>query len=183
MREGRGAEAPASVVRVSRSWEPPVVAVLLAIVLTVGTVPAAAPLVALAAVTPALAEVDVLEHRLPNRIVLPCYAACAVGLVVAVVSGGDIVMPLVSGVATAGFLALLGIRGGMGMGDVKLGGVLGLSAGLLGVTAAVLAPLAAFALGGLVAIGALRRGGSTRIAFGPFLLGGFWFAVVLSTAG
>jgi leader peptidase (prepilin peptidase)/N-methyltransferase len=166
----------------SRPWELPVLAVLLAVVVTVGAVPAAVPLVAVAAVTPELARVDVLEHRLPNRIVLPCYAACAAGLVAAIGSGGAAALALVSGAATAAFLAVLGVRGGMGMGDVKLGGVLGIAAGLLGLTAAVLALLVAFVLGGIVAVGAARRGVGTRIPFGPFLLSGFWCAVVLSGA-
>ncbi len=165
-----------------RAWEGPAVAVLLAIVVvTVGLTPSAAALVALAAVTPALCAVDVVEHRLPNRIVLPCYLACAAGLVGSWVQSGAVpVVALAAGVATGGFLLLLSFGGGMGMGDVKLGGVLGLAAGGLGLSAAVMAPLAGFLLGGGAALVALRRGRGARIAFGPYLLGGFWVAVLLA---
>jgi leader peptidase (prepilin peptidase)/N-methyltransferase len=132
------------------------------------------PLVALAAVTPALVAVDTLEHRLPNRIVLPLYAACAAALV-----AQPSWIPLAAGAGTAGFLFLLSLGGGMGMGDVKLGGVLGLAAGGLGLSAAVLSPLAGFLLGAGAALVALRRGRGALIPFGPYLLGGFWVAVVL----
>jgi leader peptidase (prepilin peptidase)/N-methyltransferase len=62
---------------------------------------------------------------------------------------------------------------GMGMGDVKLAGVMGLYLG----SAVVVALLAGFAAGGLVAIALLARGGwaarQRTIPFGPFLaLGG-----------
>lgn len=148
---------------------------LLAIAITsVGASAAVVPLVALAAVTPALAAVDTLEHRLPNRIVVPLYAACAIPVV-----ARPSLVPLIAGIATAGFLFVLSLGGGMGMGDVKLAGVLGLAAGSLGLTAAVLSPLVGFLLGGGAAVVALRQGRGTRIPFGPFLLGGFWVAVLL----
>jgi leader peptidase (prepilin peptidase)/N-methyltransferase len=151
------------------------VAVLLGIaIVAAGGSAAVVPLAALAAVTPALVEVDSIQHRLPNRIVLPLYAACAV----AVVAQSSLVA-IAAGLGTAGFLFLLSLGGGMGMGDVKLGGVLGLAAGSLGLSAAILAPLAGFLLGGGAALVALRRGRGAVIPFGPYLLGGFWVAVLL----
>lgn len=164
------------------AWELPAVVVLLAVATTsAGVTPAAVPLAALAAVTPALCVIDVREHRLPNRIVLPCYAACAVGLVGEWAdSGHPPILALVAGVATGGFLFVLSLAGGIGMGDVKLGGVLGFAAGGIGLDTAVLAPLLGFVLGGAAAIAALRGGRGARFPFGPALLGGFWAAVVLS---
>lgn len=181
MDAGRAAaRAVGSVEEVSRPWELPAIAVLVALAaVIVGPRPAVVPIVALAAVTPELVRVDAREHRLPNRIVLPCYAACGAGLVAAAASGGAPVVALVSGAATAAFYAVLSACGGMGMGDVKLGGVLGLSAGLLGMSAAVLAPLAGFVLGGAAAVVALRNGAG-RIPFGPCLLGGYWIAVIVA---
>lgn len=155
--------------------------VLLAIVAVVGPLPWSAPLVALAAVTPALVAVDVVEHRLPNRIVLPGYLACLAALSGDWALRGELpLMAVLTGAATAGFLALLGITGGMGAGDVKLGGVLGTVAGGLGFGTAAMSPLLGFLLGGAAAMVAARRGGrASRIPFGPYLLGGFWVAVLL----
>jgi leader peptidase (prepilin peptidase)/N-methyltransferase len=71
----------------------------------------------------------------------------------------------------------------MGMGDVKLGGVLGAAAGLVGIVAAVASPVAAFIGGGVAGISAIRRGPGGSIPFGPFMLAGFWAAVVLAGLG
>jgi leader peptidase (prepilin peptidase)/N-methyltransferase len=138
------------------------------------------PLLYLAAVTPALCAIDVVVHRLPNALVLPGYPAAALGLAGEWLRTGDApVVALLAGVASTGFLLALSLGGGMGMGDVKLAGVLGLTGGMLGVTTAILAPLAAFVLGGLVAVlVAARRGPGARLPFGPFLLAGFWIAVI-----
>jgi hypothetical protein len=61
--------------------------------------------------------------------------------------------------------------------DVKLGAALGLASWDLSV--AILSPAAAFFTGGLVSVILLITGRRGRnIAFGPFLLGGFWTAVL-----
>ena len=137
----------------------------------------------IAAVTIPLIVIDVRSHRLPNRLVLPGYLVAAVTLVAVSVSTGA--LPLASLIATAAyvlFLFALSFAGGMGMGDVKLAGVLGAAAGLIGPSAAILSPLLAFGLGGLASAVVLvtRRGTrATRIPFGPFMLAGFWIAVAL----
>ncbi|MEP6479034.1 MAG: A24 family peptidase [Rhodoglobus sp.] len=161
------------------------VAVCLAVVavLAVGLRPAAIPLLYLAAVTPLLVLTDLREHRLPNRLVLPGYAAAALGLAGAWALGALPVVALISGITYFAFLLVFAIAGGMGMGDVKLAGVLGLAAGLIGSTTAILSPALAFLAGGLVAVVLLvsgRRG--THLPFGPFMLGGFWAAIVLGAA-
>lgn len=162
------------------SWP---VAALLSVVAVVaaGVEPRALPLVYIAAVTPALWSTDVLSRRLPNRLVLPGYLAAGGGLTAQwLVTGEPPLLALGSGVAYFAFMFALGLTGGMGMGDVKLAGVLGLAAGALGPVAALVSPLTAFLLGGVAAMAALRRGAGARIPFGPFLLAGFWIAVVLS---
>jgi leader peptidase (prepilin peptidase)/N-methyltransferase len=133
----------------------------------------------LAAVTPWLVWFDATAHRLPNVLVVPGIGA---GLVSCagewVVDARVPVVPLVAGAGYAGFLLVMHLVGGMGMGDVKLGGALGLASWDLSV--AVLSPVVAFLVGGVVSVVLLiagRRG--RRIAFGPFLLGGFWAAVLL----
>ncbi|MCU1578776.1 MAG: prepilin peptidase [Rhodoglobus sp.] len=160
-------------------------AVLLAVVVvaTVGADPRCIPALFVAAATPALCSSDVLERRLPNRIVLP-------GLVVAAGSAAGVwlaygeppVVALLSGAGYFTFLFALGLAGGMGMGDVKLGGVLGLAAGLLGPSAAVLSPVLAFTAGGVGGVIALMLR-ARSIPFGPFMLGGFWAAVALCGLG
>lgn len=154
-------------------------------VVAVGPVPASLILVYLAAVGPELWRVDVRERRLPNRLVLPGYLVglTAVGWQWGL-SGTVPLVPLVSGAAYCGFLLLLSFAGGMGMGDVKLAGVLGVAAGLVSPGAAVASPVIAFVAGGVVAAVQLVRGGSrTSIPFGPYLLAGFWVAVLLSPGG
>lgn len=163
-------------------WEFPVAVVLsvLALVVT-GLEPRALPLVYVAAVTPALWATDVVSGRLPNRLVLPGYLAAGSGLVAQwLVTGTPPLLALVSGVAYFVFMLGFGLAGGMGMGDVKLAGVLGIAAGAVGPFAAICSPLAAFVLGGVAAVFALRRGAGSRIPFGPFMLAGFWIAVVLA---
>lgn len=165
------------------AWgELPVAVVLsvLALVVT-GVEPRALPLVYVAAVTPALWATDVVSGRLPNRLVLPGYLAAVLGLGAQwIITGTPPLLALVSGVAYFVFMLGFGLAGGMGMGDVKLAGLLGLAAGAVGPSAAICSPLAAFLLGGIAAVIALVRGSGTRMPFGPYLLAGFWIAVVLA---
>jgi leader peptidase (prepilin peptidase) / N-methyltransferase len=126
-----------------------------------------------AAVLIAVAAID-LEHRIiPNRILVP---AAVYGLIAAIfVRSGDLPELLIAGAAAfaALLLAALVYPAGMGMGDVKLAGVMGLYLGL----SVVPALLVAFAAGSAVGIGILvRHGAAARkrgLPFGPFLaLGG-----------
>jgi leader peptidase (prepilin peptidase)/N-methyltransferase len=156
-----------------------VVSVALAVVATLalGTNPALVAALAVAAVAPPLARVDLAEHRLPNRLVIPVLAAGVVGLGVSwLASGVPPLVPLLAAVIYAGVLFVFALFGGMGMGDVKLAAALGLAAPT--VTIAVLSPLLAFLLGGVAAVFVLvRRGRKARIAFGPFLLAGYFAAL------
>ena len=148
-------------------------------ILAIGFRPGLGAVVYLAAVTPWLVWFDVREHRLPNRIVVPGFGVGLLGCVGEWLASGRIpVVPLIAAAAYAGFLLVLNLIGGMGMGDVKLTAALGLASWNLSVAA--LSPVIAFFVGGLVSLALLiagRRG--ARIAFGPFLLGGFWSAALL----
>ena len=137
-----------------------------------------APL-AVAAVAPPLAQVDRAEHRLPNRLVVPALLAGVVGLGVSwLVTGTPPLVPLVAGAAYGGVLFVFALFGGMGMGDVKLAAALGLASPTL--TIAVLSPLLAFLTGGIAAVIVLiRRGRRARIAFGPYLLVGYFAALAI----
>lgn len=147
--------------------------------LAFGLDPALLPPFALAAVTPPLVRTDLEQHRLPNRLVVPVLLAGVAGWGVTwLATGAPPIVPLLAGVGYAGFLFVPALFGGMGMGDVKLAAGLGLAAPTL--TVAVLSPVLAFLLGGIVAVIALtRHGRGRRIAFGPFLLAGYAAALVL----
>ncbi|WP_166998074.1 prepilin peptidase [Paramicrobacterium fandaimingii] len=138
--------------------------------------------VAVAVATWPLVGTDISEHRLPNKIVLPCYPAAVVGLALhSITTGASPVLAIVSSLGCIVVFALMHVLGGMGMGDVKLVGVLGLLLGSLGVTALTVGLASAFLLGavaGAWAMATQRRAATHRIPFGPFLLVGFWLGVL-----
>ena len=112
-----------------------------------------------------------LEHRIiPNRITgLGALLALAIGL--ALDPGGE---PgrLIAGAVAGGFLLLaaLAYPGGMGMGDVKLAGVMGLFLGAAVAPAILAALLAGVGLGAaVIARKGAREGRKTAVPFGPFL--------------
>lgn len=135
----------------------------------------------------ALTVTDLREHRLPNQ---------WTGLLAA---GGGVILGLgclASDVGWTRFWGMLGggaaylvlmlvlhllSRTGMGMGDVKLGGGLGLFAGWLGWEHLFGAIVVAFIAGGLVALVlvlARRATGSTHLPFGPAMLVGATVALL-----
>lgn len=141
----------------------------------------------LASATIALAAIDLEHHRLPNVIVLPGYAVAVVGLGVPAVLAGDIVR---LGTAAAGAGLLFGLYfllwffwpGGMGMGDVKLAGVLGFYLGFSGWGALAVGAFGAFILGGAVSIVLLalkRASRKSGIPFGPWMLAAAWLGIVV----
>jgi leader peptidase (prepilin peptidase)/N-methyltransferase len=116
-----------------------------------------------------------LEHRIiPNKLTLPfAVLALALGLILA---PGGVVEQLAAGAAAGGFflLAVLAYPRGMGMGDVKLAGVMGLYLGRA-VAPALFMGLMAGVLAGVVIIARKgpAEGRKTAVPFGPFLaLGG-----------
>jgi leader peptidase (prepilin peptidase) / N-methyltransferase len=121
----------------------------------------------------ALAGID-LDHRLlPNKIVYPM---AVYGLVAtAIVDTDDLVEHVVAGAGGFLFLfvAVLAYPRGMGMGDVKLAGAMGVYLGL----SLIPAMLTAFLTGSLVGLGMMAREGvqarKKAVPFGVFLaLGG-----------
>lgn len=151
-----------------------------------------------------LTVIDIRSHLLPNRIVLPSYGVAGVLLLAAAVSKA---VPD-AGVGHPATAALFGVPGlaalaggavlwffyfvlrfihppGMGFGDVKLAGVLGLYLGYLGWSHVFAGTFAAFLLGGLwsLVVLATRRGTlRSAIPFGPFMLAGAAAAMVLLPA-
>lgn len=144
----------------------------------------------LAAITVVLAIIDLETRTLPNRIVLPAYPVSAVLLVASALLAGQPGVLLVAAVGCAGAFALylalaLGVPGGMGLGDVKLAGVLGLYLGWLGWGPLLVGIFAAFVLGSLwgIALVVVRRARrSGGIPFGPWMLAGAWVGVLWGPA-
>ena len=154
------------------------------------------PLAYLAVVTIPLVRIDWKTHKLPNVWVMPGYIALGIAWIGVWMTTGE--YPMIPAIAAAGyftFMLLLSYGGGMGMGDVKLAGLLGGAAGLISVPAAILSPVLAFVAGGVASVVVLivtfaRRSDlplkqawavtkQTRIPFGPFMLLGFWVAIAL----
>jgi leader peptidase (prepilin peptidase)/N-methyltransferase len=138
-------------------------------------------LVLLAFLVP-MALID-LEHRIiPNKLTGPA-AVVAIALGTALDPGGE-VERLIAGAAAGGFFlaAALAAPGGMGMGDVKLAGVLGLFLGAA-VAPALLVALVAGVLVSVVVIArkGMAGGRKTAIPFGPFLALGGVVAMLVGT--
>ncbi|MDR6867780.1 leader peptidase (prepilin peptidase)/N-methyltransferase [Microbacterium resistens] len=127
-----------------------------------------------------LVVIDIAEHRLPDRIVLPMIGALlAVVLIDAVWSGDavDLGRSSAGALLLGGFYALLRrlSEGGVGGGDVKLAVAIGLLLGWHGWRALIVGGAAAFVLGAAAAgalIAARRADARTQIAFGPWMIMG-----------
>jgi leader peptidase (prepilin peptidase)/N-methyltransferase len=120
-----------------------------------------------------------LEYRIiPNKLT-GAGALLALGLGTALDPAGEPTR-LIAGAAAGGFLliAALAYPGGMGMGDVKLAGVMGLFLGAAVAPAILIALLSGVLLGAVILAKGARAGRSsigrkTAVPFGPFLaLGG-----------
>ncbi len=140
----------------------------------------------LAAIGVALTLIDLDVKRLPNAIVLPSYGVVAALLLVPAVAETawwPYTRALVAmAVLYVVYLALaLAYPGGMGFGDVKLAGVLGLYLGWVGWDALAVGVFAPFFLGALVSIVlilARRAGRKTQIPFGPYMIVGAFLALL-----
>lgn len=140
----------------------------------------------LAAISIALAAIDLDVQRLPNVIVLPSYLVAAALLIPAAILGGDAssLVPMAVG-AAGSFLFFAGLAlirpGGMGWGDVKLAGLLGMYLGFFGWAQLAVGIAAAFLLGGVVGVILLVARRTTRrsaLPFGPWMLAGAWIGIV-----
>ncbi|HEX4401905.1 MAG TPA: prepilin peptidase [Galbitalea sp.] len=143
----------------------------------------------LAAVSVALAAIDLDLKRLPDRIVLPSIVVGALLLAIATIGSSDWWMmgrALIGGAALFLFYFLIVIvyPRGMGFGDVKLAALLGLYLGWLGWGPLVVGAFAAFLAGGLFSIGLVifrKASRKTAIPFGPWMLLGAWIGILFGT--
>jgi len=139
----------------------------------------------LGAVGVALALIDLDVKRLPDALTLPSYGVGAVLLGVASVANGEPGVMIRAGLGALAlfvfyFILLVVYPAGMGFGDVKLAGVLGLYLAYLGWGSLVVGGFFGFLLGAVVGGGLMlirRAGRKTMITFGPFILAGALLAI------
>jgi leader peptidase (prepilin peptidase)/N-methyltransferase len=139
----------------------------------------------LAAISVALALIDIDLHKLPDALTLPSYPIAAVLLTAGALTAHepfDLARATVGGAALFALYAVLWFvyPRGMGLGDVKLAGVLGMYLGYLSWGTLAVGAFFGFALGGVVGITLMAIGRATRkskIPFGPFMLSGALAAV------
>ena len=142
----------------------------------------------LGAIGAALTLIDLDVHRLPDLIVLPSYPIAFVLLLVPTVVTGQwdaLLRGALAGAALfVGYFVLALVSpggGGLGFGDVKFAGVLGLLLGWLGWGPVIVSVFAAFIIGGVIALILLltrRTGLKSSIAFGPSMILGAWVALM-----
>ena len=135
-----------------------------------------------------LAKQDMATHRLPNRLVASWLAASLVVIALLGIFRSDlhgVLMGLLGLLLLGGGYLLLTLASGgaMGMGDVKLAGVLGLNLGYYSLPSLFFATLLAFVLATLWVIGGVLARKLTlksAVPFGPFMLIGSFIALLMA---
>ena len=144
-------------------------------------------LLAFAAASSVLTLVDLAEKRLPNAVIFPTLAAVAVLLVPATWASGEWIALVWAAIGSAAMFAVYFVLAlispsSMGMGDVKLALVIGLLLGWFGLNTWLIGLLAAFIVGGVIALVALALRRVTlrgSIPFGPSMLAGALIALLV----
>ncbi|SDG52921.1 prepilin peptidase [Klenkia brasiliensis] len=162
-------------------------ALLAAVAVAVGPSPLLPAWLWLAGWAVLLTVVDLQHKLLPNRALLPATGGAVVllaGTAVVTGDGAALLRALVSAVALGAVLYVLAFLtpNGLGLGDVKLGPLLGLYLGWVGVAALALGVFLGFvvqALVALVLLAARRATKDTQLPFGPALLAGALVAGLL----
>jgi leader peptidase (prepilin peptidase)/N-methyltransferase len=133
----------------------------------------------LIAVAYRLSIIDIREHRLPNRLVLPAFPIALGGQLIACALGGDW-FNLLAALACSVLAILFGLAANrwvtLGMGDVKLIAAISLSLGWFSFLAPLIAVVLAFVIACAVVLVmvALRKTTlGSSFALGPYLLVGF----------
>ncbi|WP_258947460.1 prepilin peptidase [Lentzea californiensis] len=142
----------------------------------------------LGAVGVALAFIDTAVQRLPDVLTLPAYPLVLALLTLAALTGGTfgaLGRAVLGGLALAFAYRVLEFLNpaGMGFGDVKLSGVVGMALGWLGWPVLLVGAALAFVLSALVSLVLLllrRITLKSALPFGPFMLLGAFTAVLLS---
>lgn len=141
----------------------------------------------LAAVGLALSAIDLDTRRLPNALTVRSWPVMLLLLAVPAAVDDqwpDLVRAVLGGVALLAFylvLALVNPRG-MGLGDVKFAGLLGMGLGWLGWSELLVGGFLGFLLGGLWGLALIvsrRAGRGSSIPFGPFMYAGTILGIVV----
>jgi leader peptidase (prepilin peptidase)/N-methyltransferase len=149
--------------------------VFLTVALRVPDLISAALLAPFLGVLVAAALIDLRHRIIPNRLVYPSLAVFGTAVALASLADGRLTLlrAVLGLVAYGGGLLTIAIvaRGGMGMGDVKLAGLIGLMLGALGWRYLGVAAAVTILSSGVVAVGAVLAGMGRKHAlpFGPFL--------------
>ena len=133
----------------------------------------------------AISAVDLERFIVPNKILYPTLFIAAPLLVLAGAIDGrwtDVRQAAIGGVVGFGLLLPINLvnPAGMGFGDVRLAGLIGMTVGWLGVGHVPVALFLAFmlaAVGGVVLIVAGVKGRKDKVPFGPFLVAGAMLAI------
>ena len=126
-------------------------------------------------------EIDFSVRRIPNSLLIWGFVTClaAFFLTVLIGHGGyGIEKFLIAMAVSSGAMYLIAVvsGGGMGMGDVKLVGLLGAISGLLGYESVFTMLLSAFAIGSVFGVSLIllkRADRKSAVPFGPFIGAGF----------
>ncbi len=153
-----------------------------------GLLPALPAYVCFAAIGVALAAIDLEFRRLPNLIVLPAYPVIASLLIAATVWSQDWWALARSGIGAAAlfgcYLLVATISpAGMGLGDVKLAGIIGGVLGYLSWACLIVGAFAGFLLGSVVGVVMMVSGRAHRksaLPFGPFMIVGSLLAIFMA---
>jgi len=153
----------------------------------IGPHPALAAYLAAALAAVVLAATDARVKRLPNAVVLPLYPITIAILGLAFLTDshhGSLTRSLLAmlALATAFYLLALASPSSLGLGDVKLVGVLGLLLGWLSWEAVVTGVFLGFVVASVAGLALLltrRAGRKDTIPFGPYLLLGALLALAL----
>jgi len=150
-------------------------------------------LLAFTALGIALSGIDLDTRRLPNALVLPAYPVLGALVVTSAAVRGDWEAAVRAGAGAAalfGFFFVIALISpqGMGFGDVKLAGVIGMVLGYLSWSAVVVGAFTGFLLGAVVGVLVMATGAGTRrtaLPFGPFMVAGalaaLWLADPVAT--
>lgn len=130
-----------------------------------------------------LTVIDIREHRLPDRLTLPAYPVALALL--AIQNAPAQLLHAILGLA-GGFVFYLLLAviypAGIGFGDVKLAGVLGLYLGWFGARAFLTGLAGGFVLAAVFGVALIAAGRATRktqVPFGPFMLAGAVGAILI----
>ncbi|WP_406292241.1 prepilin peptidase [Embleya sp. NBC_00896] len=131
-----------------------------------------------------LVACDARLMRLPNSLTLPGYPVLALLLAIPLDGTAYLRALLAMAVTFTAHVLLALTGGGLGLGDAKAAGLVGLTVGWLSWAALLQAILLAYVSAGLYALGRAlveRAARERALAFGPFLLGASMLAVVLAS--